>query len=127
MQNPTRPKYLNLFTIGLKMSITAKISILHRISGFLLFLAIPFILFILNQSLVRPDFYTTLYGICSSMAMKLVYIAMVFSFMYHMISGVRFLFLDIDKGVEIKTAKATAVIVLLVSIVLSAVLGVLIW
>ena len=127
MQSTTRPKFLNLFTIGLKMSITAKISILHRISGFLLFLSIPFILFILNQSLNSPSFYTTLYGICSSIAMKLVYMAIVFAFIYHMVSGVRFLFLDIDKGVQIKTAKITAVIVLLLSIILTAVLGVLIW
>jgi succinate dehydrogenase / fumarate reductase, cytochrome b subunit len=127
MQSTPRPKFLNLLTLGLNMSITAKISILHRISGFLLFLSIPFVLYILNRSLISPDFYAMLYGICSSSAMKLIYLAIIFAFIYHMISGVRFLFLDIDVGVQIKTAKTTAVVVLLLSIILTAVLGVLIW
>ena len=44
-----------------------------------------------------------------------------------MCSGVRFLFLDIDKGTEITTAKTTAWIVIALSIVLTVALGVLIW
>ncbi|MCC2624493.1 MAG: sdhC [Burkholderiales bacterium] len=127
MQSGMRPKFLNLFTIGLKMSITAKASILHRISGFLLFLSIPFILFILHLSLTSPDFYTTAYSIGSSWVMKVVYILLIAAFMYHMCSGVRFLFLDIDKGTSIKTAKMTARVVIALSLILTAVLGVLIW
>ena len=127
MQNTNRPKFLNLFTLGLRMSITAKVSILHRISGFLLFLAIPFILFILHRSLISSDFYAMLYGVCSSTVMKVVYIVVIFAFMYHMISGVRFLFLDIDKGVQIKTAKTTSIIVILLSVFVTIILGALIW
>ncbi len=127
MQSGMRPKFLNLFTLGLKMSITAKASILHRISGFLLFLSIPFVLFILHQSLTSPDFYTAFYSIGSSLVMKVVYIVLIAAFMYHMCAGVRFLFLDIDKGVSIKTAKMTARIVIALSLILTVVSGVLIW
>lgn len=127
MHSTRRPKFLNLFVLGAKMSITAKASILHRISGFLLFLSIPFILFILHMSLTSPDFYTTLYSICSSAFMKLVYIVLIAAFIYHMCSGVRYLFLDIDKGVSIATAKTTSWIAIIVSIILTVVLGVLIW
>jgi succinate dehydrogenase / fumarate reductase cytochrome b subunit len=59
--------------------------------------------------------------------MKLIYLVLIAAFIYHMCAGVRYLFLDIDKGVEVKTAKATAWIVIIVSLILTAILGVLIW
>ncbi|MCC2645550.1 MAG: sdhC [Burkholderiales bacterium] len=127
MQKSTRPKFLNLLILGRDMSITAKASILHRISGFLLFLSIPLILFLLQLSLTSSDFYTSFYSVGSSIQMKLIYLILIAAFMYHMCSGVRFLFLDIDKGADIKTAKATARIVIGLSIILTAILGVLIW
>jgi|SRR6185437_3160697 len=127
MQNTKRPKFLNLLILGRGMSITAKASILHRISGFLLFLSIPFILFLLHQSLISPDFYAAFYSIGSSGVMKLIYLILIAAFMYHMCSGVRFLFLDISKGTAITTAKTTAWIVIALSIVLTVALGVLIW
>lgn len=127
MQSAKRPKFLSLPIIGKAMSITAKASILHRISGFLLFLSIPFILFLLQSSLISPDFYTAFYRVGSLVIMKLIYLVLIAAFMYHMCSGVRFLFLDIDKGVNIKTAKITARIVIVLSIILTVILGVLIW
>lgn len=59
--------------------------------------------------------------------MKIAYIILIAAFMYHMCAGVRYLFLDIHKGVEIRTAKLTARIVMVVSIILTIILGVLIW
>lgn len=127
MHIPKRPKFLSLPLLGLKMSITAKVSILHRVSGVLLVLSIPFLLFILHQSLVSPDFYTVLYGVCSGIPMKVIYILLIWALVHHMCSGVRFLFLDIDKGVSIVIAKRTARLVLLISIILTILLGVVIW
>lgn len=127
MQTKSRPKYINLFILGSKMSVTAKASILHRASGILLFLAIPLILHILHQSLISQSFYDTLYGIAAHPLVKLLYLMLIWAFMYHICCGVRFLFLDVHKGVEIKTAKTTARIVIVVSIILTVLLGVIIW
>ena len=127
MQTKSRPKYLDLLTIATKMAITAKVSILHRITGFLLFLSVPFILYVLHQSLTNPDFYTSLYGVVSTPIVKIVYLLFLFAFMYHMCAGVRYLFLDIHKGVEFKTAKKTAWATIVVSVVLTAIVGGLIW
>ncbi len=127
MQNHSRPKYLNLATLGLKMSINAKVSILHRISGFLLFLSIPLILYVLEQSLRSESFYTALYGMMANPIVKLIYLILIWAFTYHMCSGVRFLFLDIHKGVEITKAKATAWVVIIISLILTVILGALIW
>jgi succinate dehydrogenase / fumarate reductase cytochrome b subunit len=127
MQRKSRPKFLDLFTLAPKMSVTAKISILHRISGVLLFISIPFILYVLHQSLVSSSFYDSLYGVVSNPIIKLVYLVLIWAFIYHLCSGVRFLFLDKHIGVEIKTAKTTAKIVVVISLFLTIVLGVLIW
>ena len=127
MQTKPRPKYLELFTLAPKMAITAKASILHRITGFLLFLSIPFILYVLHQSLTNPDFYTTLYGVVATPVVKIIYLIFLFAFMFHMCAGVRYLFLDMHKGVEFKTAKKTAWATIVVSIVLTIVIGVMVW
>ena len=127
MQRKTRPKFLDLFTLAPKMSVTAKISILHRVSGVLLFISIPLVLYVLHQSLLSSSFYDSLYGIVSNPIIKLVYLVLIWAFMYHLCSGVRFLFLDKHIGIEIKTAKTTAKIVVIISLLLTIVLGVLVW
>ena len=127
MQNKSRPKFLDLMVLGPKMAINAKVSILHRASGVILFLATPFFLYVLHQSLTSPSFYATLYGVMANPIMKLIYLVLIWAFVYHMCSGVRFLFLDIHKGIDIKTAKTTAKVVIGVSLLLTLVLGVLVW
>lgn len=127
MQNKFRPKYLNLWILGPKMPINAKASILHRISGFILFISIPFILYILHKSLVSPSFYAAFYGVMANPMIKLIYLALIWAFMFHMCAGIRFLFLDIDKGTKIKTAQMTARLAIIISIILTIILGILIW
>ncbi len=127
MQHKSRPVFLELFTLLAKMSVNAKASILHRLSGVLLVVSIPFIIYVFHQSLVSQDFYTTLYGVVSNPIVKILYIIFIWCFIYHLCSGVRFLFIDIHKGVEIRSAKLTARIVILTSIVLTILLGAWIW
>ena len=126
MQSKSKPVYLNLFTLGPKMSVTAKVSIFHRLSGILLFISIPFILYLLHKSLTETSFYTAFYGVMSCVVMKLIYLLLIWAFIYHISAGVRFLFLDISRGVEVKKAKLTARIVLIVSTILTIALGILI-
>jgi succinate dehydrogenase / fumarate reductase, cytochrome b subunit len=126
MQAKSRPKYISLFTLTPKMAITAKVSILHRATGALLFLSIPLALFLLHKSLTEPNFYAAFYGAMSCPLAKLIYIVLIWAFVYHMTAGVRFLFLDINKGTDIKQAKMTAWIVLVVSTLITLALGVII-
>ena len=126
MQN-TKRKYMNLFVLASKMSITAKVSILHRLTGFLLFLSIPFILYVFHQTLTNKSFYDSFYGIMSLPIIKVIYLIIIFAFVYHMCIGVRFLLIDMHKGVEFKTAKKTAKLAIFISILLTVILGVLIW
>lgn len=127
MQGKLRPKFLDLFILAPKMAVMAKVSILHRVSGVLLFLAIPFIICLLHKSLTSTSFYESLYGVMATPVMKIIYLVFIWAFCHHLCAGVRFLFLDIDKGVEIKKARISAHLVMLVSIILTIALGVLIW
>lgn len=127
MDKTKRPVYLDLPKLASKMSITAKISILHRASGVLMFLAIPLVLFVLHMSLTNAEIYQTMHCACSTTFVKLIYLVLIWALMHHMCAGVRFLLLDIEKGVEKATAQKTAKIVLVVSLLLTAGLGVLIW
>ncbi len=127
MLNIKRPKFLDLFVLGPKMAVMAKISILHRLSGIILFLSIPFLLFVLHRSLTNESFYATLYGICSCTLVKLLYLIIIWSFMHHICAGVRFLLLDVNKGADIKVARSTAKLVLVLSLLFTVLLGVLIW
>lgn len=122
-----RPVYLNVPHLASKMSITAKISILHRISGVLMVLAIPLVLYLLHLSLTNGDVYAHCYEIASLPIAKLIYLVLIWALMHHMCAGVRFLFIDINKGVEKLTAQRSARIVLAVSLFLTAILGVMIW
>ena len=127
MQLNKRPKNLNLFTLAPKMSITAKVSIIHRITGFLLFLSIPLVLYILQQSLISSSFYDILHEFFSLFIVKCIYLVLIFGFIYHMCAGIRFLFLDIHKGLDLCTSKNTARIVIITSLILTFILGYIIW
>ena len=122
-----RPVYLDLPKLSSNMSVTGKVSILHRVSGVLMFLAIPLVLFLFHRSLTDSQFYGYCYMLGSLPVMKLIYLILIWAIMHHMCAGVRFLFLDIHKGIERVTAQKTARWVLVISLILTVCLGVLMW
>lgn len=127
MKQNHRPIYLDIPKLGSRMSITAKISILHRVSGVLMFLAIPLVLFLLHKTITDQAFYNQSCAILGLPVMKLIYLVLIWAVMHHVCAGIRFLFLDIEMGLERATAQKTARLVLVVSLVLTAIMGVLIW
>ncbi|MEN9946882.1 MAG: succinate dehydrogenase, cytochrome b556 subunit [Pseudomonadota bacterium] len=127
MKQQQRPVYLDLPKIATKMSITAKISILHRISGVLMFLGLPLVLALFHHSLTNETFFANCYSVSSCLVMKLVFIGLIWAIMHHMCAGIRFLLLDIHIGIERNIAQKSARIVIIISLILTAILGVLIW
>lgn len=128
IHKPHRPKFLNLFILAPKLSVTAKASILHRISGVLLFLLLPFLLYLFHRLLTESDFYSAFYGFISEPIAKLIYIVLLWGFIYHALCGLRFVLMDTThKGIHIKSSKISARIVIILSIILTGILGALIW
>jgi len=116
-----RPLWYNLSPLNLPLP--GLVSILHRISGAALFLLLLWLLYLLDQSLTSAERFEALRQTLSQPLVKLVLLGLLWAFLHHLCAGVRYLFLDVHKGVDLATARATSVAVLAVSLVLTAVLG----
>jgi len=121
---PKRPKNLNLFTIHFPLP--AIISILHRVSGFILFLIIPFALWMLEYSLTLSGF-EVLYRWFGYAWIKLFCLALLIPFCFHLVAGIRHLLMDIHIGDELKSGRASGVVVIAVTILLIIIMGVWLW
>lgn len=108
-KNLSRPVYLNLLKI--RQPVTALASIGHRISGVLLFLAIPLMIWMLDRSLQGPEGYQQIAMLYDQPLMKLLLLLMAWAGAHHFFAGIRFLLIDIDWGVDLATARRTAMVV----------------
>lgn len=121
-----RPVYLNL--VQIRLPLPGFVSILHRISGAALFLfGIPLALYGLQQSLVSADAYARLTDALAHPLSKLVLIGLLWSYLHHFCAGIRFLLLDLDIGGELKAARQSSVVVLVVSLALTLIIGARLW
>ncbi len=122
---PNRPKYLNLLQI--RLPLPGIVSIMHRVSGAVLFLALPLILCGLQKSLGSFDTFLVMKDAFSSPLVKIVMIGLLWGYLHHLAAGIRHLLLDIDVGTELASARLASIMVLVVSIALTVVAGALIW
>ena len=93
-----RPFFLNLLKIHLP--VTGFVSILHRISGLLLFVAIPFSVYLLELSLQGKTGFAQAAEILQLPLVQLVLLILLWSIIHHLFAGIRFLLTDIDIGLE---------------------------
>lgn len=120
-----RPKNLNLLTI--RFPLPAIVSILHRISGVILFLLIPLILWGLSLSLSSPDEFDNLHLFLSSPIMKFLLWGSLSAFIYHFCAGIRHLLMDIHVGDELKSGRLSAKLTMVISVILIILAGVWLW
>lgn len=120
-----RPKHLNLFEI--KLPVPGFVSILHRISGAGLFLMLPFLLYLLQQSLHSPDSYILYRQLLSSPLVRLLLLGLLWAFLHHFCAGLRFLALDLHVGTALARARASSWVVLAASLALTVVFGAWLW
>jgi succinate dehydrogenase / fumarate reductase cytochrome b subunit len=106
-----------------KLPWSGKVSILHRVSGALLFLSLPFILYLFDKSLTSEISFITFSEVVGNPLVKLFLLALIWAFLHHFCAGIRFLALDLHKGIEKHQIQKSAVSVLVVSLSLTAVLG----
>jgi succinate dehydrogenase / fumarate reductase cytochrome b subunit len=116
-----RPLWYDLNLLNLPLP--GLVSILHRISGAALFLCLLWLLYLLDASLESPERFAAVRATLAQPLAKLVLLGLLWSFLHHLCAGVRYLFLDIHKGVELAAARMTSGAVLAVSLALTALLG----
>ena len=96
--NNKRPVYLNLFKI--RLPIMGMVSFAHRISGVLLFLAIPISVYMLHLSTVSSSGFDEMLVMFDSPIIKLINTGLLWAVSHHFFAGIRFLFIDADIGVD---------------------------
>jgi len=116
-----RPLWYNLSPLDLPLP--GLVSILHRISGAALFLLLVWLLYLLDSSLASPERFAAVKATLAHPFAKLVLLGLLWSFLHHLCAGIRYLFLDIHKGVDLPTARATSAAVLAASLALTVLLG----
>lgn len=123
--NKKRPKHLALLKI--KQPLPAVVSILHRISGAVLFLALPFLLLLFDQSLRSVETYTNLAEHLANPLLKLALLGLLWAFLHHFCAGLRYLAIDLHLLPTLAGARASSRWVLAVSLTLTVVLGAALW
>ena len=121
-----RPVYLNL--IAIRQPLPAIVSILHRITGALLFVVgIPVLLWFVQRSLSSPDAFDEAMRPLTSPFGKLVLLGLVWGYVYHLLAGLRHLALDLHAGIRLAPARSSAAVLLVVSVLLLIVIAVRLW
>ncbi|MCW5597430.1 MAG: succinate dehydrogenase, cytochrome b556 subunit [Rhodocyclaceae bacterium] len=120
-----RPKHLDLRVI--KQPLPAIASILHRVSGAGLFLMLPFLIYLFELSLDSSLGFNIFKAFVAYPLVKLILIGLLWAFLHHFCMGIRILLLDLNIGTDLKKERASAKIVLVVSLALTVILGAKLW
>ncbi|MEE9330992.1 MAG: succinate dehydrogenase, cytochrome b556 subunit [Methylophilaceae bacterium] len=105
-----RPKNLNLLTI--RLPVNALVSILHRASGVGLFLLLPLMLLVMQQSLASEVSYLALRQMLDHWLVKLLLITCSWAFFHHFFAGIRHLLQDVHWMTSLQKARFTGRVVL---------------
>lgn len=116
--NKKRP--VNLDLGSMKYPVTALTSILHRLSGILLFLCLFVMLYALGKSLSSEEGFNEIKGMLLSPLGKLIAWVLYSALIYHLVAGVRHLIMDMGVGETLQGGKRGSVIVIIVSTLLIA-------
>ena len=121
-----RPQFTNINVADLahyRLPLAGVVSILHRVSGAALFLALPYLLSLFHKSLLSEDTFLHFRGIVSIPLVKLVLLGLIWAYMQHFCAGLRHLFMDAHIGIDKESARRSAAAVLAASLALTALCG----
>ena len=110
-----RPVYLNLLKI--RLPVPGIVSFAHRITGVLLFLALPYAVYLLDLSIESAQSFDRVQQILQQPFMLLVQIVLLWSIAHHFFAGIRFLLIDAEIGVEKTSMRTGAWLVMLAEII----------
>jgi succinate dehydrogenase / fumarate reductase, cytochrome b subunit len=122
-----RPRPINLNLMTIRFPITAVVSILHRLTGVLLAFLIPFLLWALSLSLQSEAGFLACEAIMRTLWMKLLVWFALSGLFYHLIAGIRHLLMDVGWADSRQSGPLGAQIVVILSVMSAAGLGVWLW
>ncbi|ADG19137.1 succinate dehydrogenase / fumarate reductase cytochrome b subunit [Paraburkholderia atlantica] len=119
-----RPEFRNIgigqILTAYRLPLAGRVSILHRVSGALLFLFLPFLLFLFDQSLTSELSFEVFKGFLSNIIVKLITLVLAWAFLFHFCAGIRHLLMDTNHdAVSKEKGKSTSIVVFVVSSLLT--------
>jgi succinate dehydrogenase / fumarate reductase cytochrome b subunit len=124
----TRPRPVYLDLVRIRLPLPGFVSILHRVSGAVLFLVgIPLALLGLQSSLGPGDALAGVRTMLGQPLFKLILLGLAWSYLHHFCAGIRFLLLDLHRGIDLAPARRSSIVVLVVSLALTVLVGVRLW
>lgn len=105
-----RPKNLDLLSV--KFPMAAIMSVGHRAAGIVLFLSLPYFLYLLQLSLTNETGFALARTELQGPLIKLICLLLIWALAHHFIAGIRYFLLDLDIGIDRKMAQKSAVIVM---------------
>jgi succinate dehydrogenase / fumarate reductase, cytochrome b subunit len=128
-----RPVYRNIHVteiIKYRLPLAGIVSILHRVSGALMFLLMPLVIWMFDTSVssqVSYDLFASAFnvglGFVPGWLFKLVVLALIWAYLHHFIAGIRHLWMDMYHTVSKEQGRSSAVTTLVLSVLLTVVLG----
>jgi succinate dehydrogenase / fumarate reductase, cytochrome b subunit len=113
-----------------RLPVAGQVSILHRVSGVLMFVLLPFVIWLFDKSVtseISYDSFTSAFvagiGGVPAVVVKLVVLALIWAYLHHVCAGIRHLWMDATHSVSKEQGRSSAVATLVVSIVLTVALG----
>lgn len=102
-------------------------SILHRISGVILFLFLPVLLFILSISLQSEEGFAQMKSMLAYPGYQFVLWAFSSALVYHVLAGFRHILMDMGVGEQLSSGRRSAVVVIVLGVIATIFLGIWIW
>jgi succinate dehydrogenase / fumarate reductase, cytochrome b subunit len=114
---PHRPVFLELWRI--QLPVPGVVSILHRISGVMMVVAIPLFAWLFAQALASPEGFAASAAFLGNPLVQLGLLVLAWALLHHLIAGIRYLLIDLGLGVDLPTARRSAWTSLIAALVLT--------
>jgi len=129
-----RPEFRNINALTdlptYRLPVAGIVSILHRISGLIMFLLLPFIVWMFDTSVSSEISFAKFsaafnigLGFVPAVLVKVVVLGLIWAYLHHLIAGVRHVYMDVCHAVSKEFGKSSAVVTLALSLGLTAALG----
>ena len=128
-----RPVYRNIHVTDLvryRLPAAGIVSILHRVSGLLMFLLLPFVIWLFDMSISSEISYETFtsafsfgIGVLPGWLVKLVVLALIWAYLHHFVAGLRHLWMDATHSVSLAQGQSSALATFVLSLAITAGLG----
>ena len=126
LQDKKRPEFRNIHVtqiLSYRLPAGGFASILHRVSGALMFLALPLLLWLFDLSLISEDSFGRMASMLSNWFARLVLLGLAWALLHHLVTGIRHLLLDLHIGIDKEAAARSAIVVHLITLPLTLLAG----